>query len=98
MPSLQLFSLTPQAGSETVGTLEATPTPEPEPAPAPEPTATEPPAVSKTEDEAEAGGVERREGGSACFAPATPTMKLSDLAIPLSVLGLIGLGLRRRRG
>ena len=98
MPSLQLFSLTPQAGSETVGTLEATPTPEPEPAPAPEPTATEPPAVSKTEDEAETGGVERREGGSACFAPATPTMKLSDLAIPLSVLGLIGLGLRRRRG
>lgn len=96
-PSLQLFSLTPQAGSETVGTLEATPTPEPEPAPAPEPTATEPPAVSQTEDESEPEAVERREGGSACFAPATPSMRLSDLAIPLSVLGLIGLGLRRRR-
>ena len=96
-PSLQLFSLTPQAGSETVGTLEATPTPEPPPAPAPEPTATEPPAVSETEDEGETEVVERREGGSACLAPATPTMRLSDLALPLSVLGLIGLGLRRRR-
>ncbi len=96
-PSLQLFSLTPQAGSETVGSLEPTPTPEPPPAPAPAPTATEPPAVSETDDEIDTEGVERREGGSACFAPTTPTMRLSDLALPLSVLGLIGLGLRRRR-
>lgn len=96
-PSLQLFSLTPQAGSETVGSLEPTPTPEPPPAPAPEPTATEPPAISETEDEGATEGVERREGGSACFAPATPTMGLSDLALPLSVLGLIGFGLHRRR-
>ena len=94
-PTLQLFSLTPQAGSETIASLEPTPTPEPQPAPAPEPTATEPPAVSKTENEG--GEADRREGGSACFAPATPTMRLSDLALPLSVLGLIGLGLRRRR-
>ena len=96
-PSLQLFSLTPQAGSETVGSLEPTPTPEPQPAPAPEPTPTEPPAISETDSESETEGVERREGGSACFAPATPTMRLSDLALPLSVLGLIGFGLRRRR-
>ena len=96
-PSLQLFSLTPQAGSETVGTIEATPTPEPEPAPAPEPTATEPPAVSQTEDESEPEEIDRRESGTACLAPATPTMRVSDLALPLSVLGLIGLGLRRRR-
>ena len=101
-PTLQLFSLTPQAGSETIGSVEPTPTPEPQVAPAPEPTATEPPAVSKSteattpEPESE-GGAERRESGSACFAPASPNMRLTDLAIPLSVLGLIGLGLRRRR-
>ena len=106
-PALSLFSLTPQAGSETVGSVEPTPTPEPEAAAAPAPTATEPPAVSKSTDtqtpepesqsDSETSGVERREGGSACFAPASPTMRLEDLAIPLSVLGLIGLGLRRRR-
>ena len=100
-PTLQLFSLTPQAGSETIGSVEPTPTPEPA-APAPEPTATEPPAVSKSTDTqtpepSQPSGVERREGGSACFAPVSPTMRLTDLAIPLSVLGLIGLGLRRRR-
>ena len=106
-PTLQLFTLTPQAGSETVGSVEATATPEPSAPAAPEPTPTEAPAVSKTADEstpeaeseasAESDGPERREGGSACFAPASPSMKLTDLAIPLAVLGLVGLGLRRRR-
>ena len=106
-PTLQLFSLTPQAGSETIGSVEPTPTPEPSAPAAPEPTATEPPEVSKAVDEqtpepesesaSESSGAERREGGSTCFAPASPTMRLSDLAIPLSVLGLVGLGLRRRR-
>ena len=106
-PTLQLFSLTPQAGSETVGSVEPTPTPEPLAAAAPAPTATEPPEASRStdaqtpEDESQSGsetsGVERREGGSACFAPASPTMRLTDLAIPLSVLGLVGLGLRCRR-
>ena len=106
-PTLQLFTLTPQAGSETIGSVGPTPTPEPMVPAAPEPTPTEPPAVSKSTDTetpepgptdgAETGSSDRREGGSACFAPASPTMRLSDLAIPLSVLGLVGLGLRRRR-
>ena len=106
-PTLQLFSLTPQAGSETVVSVEPTPAPEPLAAAAPAPTATEPPEASKSTDTqtpepesqsgSETSGVERREGGSACFAPASPTMRLTDLAVPLSVLGLVGLGLSRRR-
>ena len=50
--AIQLYSLTPQAGSEPVGTIESTPTPTPEPpTPTPEPTPapTEPPAVAKLE-------------------------------------------------
>ena len=47
-PTLGLYSLTPQAGSDPVGTTEATPTPTPEP-PTPTPIPTQPPAVAKVE-------------------------------------------------
>ena len=113
-PAVQLFSLTPQAGSETVSTIESTPTPTPEPAtptpapppptPAPPPTATAPPAVTKASSEqtplaSESGGTEQTsEGGSACSAPVGGSSGLTDLAIPLMALGLVGMSLRRRRG
>ena len=102
--SLQLFSLTPQAGSETVGSVESTPEP---PTPTPVPTPTEPPAVTKSvteptpeppaPDTSEMSEDGQTEGGSTCSSPARPSMRLEDLAIPLSVLGLVGLGIRRRR-
>ena len=107
--AIQLYSLTPQAGSEPVGTVETTPTPTPEPpTPTPEPTPvpTEPPAVVKLEatptpeaERAPATGSERSESGgsSGCGLPADRTLGLSDMTMPLFALGLVGLALRRRR-
>ena len=125
--NIQLYSLTPQAGSETVGSLEptATPTPTPEPTrtPAPIPTAeptrtpeptstpeppgsdarppseTPPPAVAKAD-----GGETDPDGGDAspsagCGAAERSSARLTDLAAPLTpltLLGLVGIRLRRR--
>ena len=108
--AVQLYSLTPQAGSETVGSVEPTATPTPEPAatptPAPEPTAasepaataTPPPAVAKTD--AEATPSAEPSPASGCGAPERRSARLTDLAAPLTPLTLLGLvGLRfRRRG
>ena len=106
-PSLQPFSLTPQAGSETVASVVATPLATPEPPAAattalPIPSPTAPAAVSKSATEAPPTSDStvdepQAEGGSVCSPPTAPSMRLADLAIPLSVLGLVGLGLRRRR-
>ena len=110
-PSIQLYSLTPQAGSEAVGTIESTPTPTPEPptpTPIPEPTPTQPPAVAKVEPtptpEAEPAAApetdaEQTDSGSSagCGLPGRESLGLSDLTIPLFALGLVGLALRRRR-
>ena len=107
--ALGLFSLTPQAGTEAVGDVSDTPTPTPTPEPEPEPTATptatpaptQPPAVSKsqTEESAEQDETEPQTGGgcSAPIGPAADSPIRADLAIPLCVIGLVGLGLRRRR-
>ena len=111
-PAVQLFSLTPQAGSETVSTIEATPTPTPEPptptpeppTPTPGPTATPLPAVTKSSGEqtpraSESSGTEQSsEGASACSAPVGGSNGLTDLAIPMMALGLVSMSLRRRRG
>ena len=102
--AIQLYSLTPQAGSEPVSAIEATPTPTPEPpTPTPEPTPvpTEPPAVAKLEatptPEAEPAPATESGGSSGCGLPASKTLGLSDVTMPLFALGLIGLALRRRR-
>ncbi len=105
--AIQLYSLTPQAGSEQVGTIESTPTPTPEP-PTPTPIPTQPPAVAKVEPtptpEAEPAAItetsdEQTESGgsSGCGLPDSESLGLSDLAVPLFALGLVGLALRRRR-
>lgn len=103
--AIQLYSLTPQAGSEQVGTIDSTPTPTPEP---PTPIPTQPPAVAKVEPtptpEAEPAAItetsdEQTESGgsSGCGLPDSESLGLSDLAVPLFALGLVGLALRRRR-
>lgn len=105
--AIQLYSLTPQAGSEQVGTIDSTPTPTPEPS-TPTPIPTQPPAVAKVEPtptpEAEPAAItetsdEQTESGgsSGCGLPDSESLGLSDLAVPLFALGLIGLALRRRR-
>ena len=105
--AIQLYSLTPQAGSEQVGTIDSTPTPTPEP-PTPTPIPTQPPAVAKVEPtptpEAEPAAItetsdEQTESGgsSGCGLPDSESLGLSDLAVPLFALGLVGLALRRRR-
>ena len=105
--ALGLFSLTPQAGTEAVGDVSDTPTPTPTPEPEPTatptvaPAPTQPPAVSKsqTEEPAESDETEPQTGGgcSAPVGPAAGSPIRADLAIALSVIGLVGLGLRRRR-
>ena len=105
--NVQLFSLTPQAGSAPVGTIESTPTPTPEP-PTPAPMPTEPPAIAKVEPtpapEAEPAVVTEKDdekpdsgGSSGCGLPDRESLGLSDLTMPLFALGLVGLALYRRR-
>ncbi|MXX53578.1 MAG: hypothetical protein F4Z35_06530 [Dehalococcoidia bacterium] len=105
--AIQLYSLTPQAGSEQVGTIDSTPTPTPEP-PTPTPIPTQPPAVAKVEPtptpEAEPAAItetsdEQTEssGSSGCGLPDSESLGLSDLAVPQIPQGHVGLSLRRRR-
>ena len=112
-PTLQLYSLTPQAGSAPVGDIASTPTstPTPEPptaTPTSEPTPTGPAAVAKLEATptpelssamSETGGEESDSGESSagCGLPNDDSMGLSDLAMPLFAFGLVGLAIRRRR-
>ena len=107
--AMQLYSLTPQAGSEPVSAVESTPTPTPEPptpTPMPEPTPTEPPAVAKldpsptpeSEPEPAPNSEQPESGGSSgCGLPTGSALALGDITMPLFALGLVGLALRRRR-
>ena len=98
--TVQIFSLTPQAGTETIATIDATATPTPEPPPAPAPTATQPPAmaVSSTESGGDTSkDEEEAAGGSGCSAPSSLGMGMGDAAMPLLGIGLVGLALLRRR-
>ena len=100
-----LYSLTPQAGSDAVGSLEPTATPTPEIAAAlPTPPPTEPPgsdsppaAVAKADGETTPSA---QPSASGCGAPAANAdARLTDLAaplMPLTLLGLVGIRLRRR--
>ena len=99
--TLGLYSLTPQAGTQPVGsgqTEEPTTTPEaePEPTPTPEPTpeslAAAPPAEPEKADEDEEVAPAP---GSGCFAPAQSAGVL-DLTGVAVVAGLAFLGVRRR--
>ena len=97
--TLGLYSLTPQAGTQTVGSGQAeeptaTPEPEPEPTPTPEPTPESlamAPASEPEEADEEAGPAP----GSGCFAPAQSAGVL-DLTGVAVVAGLAFLGVRRR--
>ena len=122
---IQLFTLTPQAGSETIATLDVTPTPSPEPTPEPtaEPTATPEPVSTPTppptatpepaaralsppaptpvsEPVPSAAGAQQDSappGGATCNTPAQFSARLSDLTMPMFLLGLVALVARRRR-
>ena len=99
--TLGLYSLTPQAGTQTVGSGQAeeptaTPEPDPEPTPTPEPTpeslAAAPPAEpERAEEEDEVAPA----AGTGCFAPAQSAGVL-DLTGVAVVVGLAFLGVRRR--
>ena len=108
--TVQLFSLTPQAGTDVVGSVGEAPTPTPEAAPAPEPTvapasesAQLPGAAEseKTEPTEPTGTTEtEQQTGIGCSAPIGRTADSpirADLALALCVAGLVGLSLRRRR-
>ncbi len=112
-PTVQLYSLTPQAGSAPVGAMAPTPTPTSTPAPpptsTPQPTPTAPPAVVKLEPtQTPIPASEARpetdqeepasDGASGCGLPANDSLGLRDLTMPMFALGLIGLALRRRKG
>ena len=103
-PTLGLFSLTPQAGVQTVGSqqTEATPTatPEPEPTPTPIELASSVDDVpSPMPDPAQ--GIDDTEEttgpapGSGCFAPLHSTGAV-DLTSAAFVIGIAVLGIRRR--
>jgi hypothetical protein len=118
---MQLFTLTPQAGSETVASVKTTPTPTAEPTPIPDPTATAEPApvptatpvapvVVKAEipdtptpvlnPAAGSAGPQQDESpppAGSCNVPQYADARLRDLTMPAFLVGLIGLGLRRRR-
>ena len=103
-PTLGLFSLTPQAGVQTVGSQQAESTPTATPKPAPTPTPIE---LSSNVDDAPspmpdpAQGMDDTEDttapapGSSCFAPLHPTGAV-DLTSAAFVVGIAILGIRRR--
>lgn len=79
---MQLFTLTPQAGSETISSVN--PTPETVVEPLPEPT----PTILKELEPS---------GGGGCNLSSQPGTSLVDLTAPIFLLGLVGMSLRRRR-
>lgn len=103
-PTLGLFSLTPQAGVQTVGSQEAestpTATPEPDPTPTPiELVSNIDQAPSPMPDPAQGtDDVEETVApapGSSCFAPLHPTGAV-DITSAAFVVGIAILGIRRR--
>ena len=95
--TLGLYSLTPQAGVQTVGSGQAdeptaTPEPTPTPQPTPEPLALAPASEPEKGDEEEELAPA---AGSGCFAPAQSAGVL-DLTGVAVVAGLAFLGVRRR--
>lgn len=94
--TLGLFSLTPQAGTQNIGSQQAEEdaTPEPEPTPTPveaDPSPTPIPASDDREDEEEPTPA----AGTGCFAPLQSASAL-DLTGVAVVAGLAFLGVRRR--
>ncbi len=100
-PSVSLYSLTPQAGTEVVGAQSDEPTPTPTTEPTPEPTP--PPAqVAKSAPAEEATPVaeqprETGTSGGGCLAPAPGATATTELATMGLLVGLAGLAFRRRR-
>ncbi len=102
--TLSMFSLTPQAGTETVGDVNSTPTPEPTAAPTPEPTPTPAPPTPPPAPTATAAPTPTPEppapsdDDAGCGAPVIASMRLSDMSMPLALIGFTGFILFRRRG
>ncbi len=93
-PVLGLYTLTPQAGSDTLASVEPTPTPTPIPTSTPPPTTAPEPTATATV----APPPTPSESGSGCAAPTDGAMGVSDLAVGMFALGIVGLAARRRRG
>jgi hypothetical protein len=95
-----LYSLTPQPRAETVGATSDGPTP----SPVPEPTATPVPALAAAQPQPEATalppGPEEKPvaSGGGCNPPAPGAPPAQDLSAVGLLLGLAGLGVRRRMG
>ena len=100
------YSLTPQAMSDTVATVESTPTPEPTAVPTatPEPVvasslATDSTASATPEPETtdvQEADTEDNGAGGACSAPSSGSFAVRDVSSFGLVFGLIALGMRRR--
>jgi hypothetical protein len=98
------YSLTPQPEAETIGDRsdEPTPTPTPEPTatPTPAPPTTVPPtatpAPAAAAPPAEEPGPEEPAATTGCRAPLNGGSQAQDLAVAGLLLGLVGLGLRRK--
>ena len=93
--AVQLYTLTPQAGSDAVGSL-ATPTPEPSPT---EPPGSDAPATAKTDGGGEEPDPSETPASPGCGAPASGSPASGDIAaalMALAPLGLAGIRLRKR--
>ena len=95
------YSLTPQPKAEAVGDKsdEPTPTPEPTATPTPEPTATPVPLAATAPEPAAAPEPEPEKPaatGGGCSAPTADGAGSKDASSAALLLGLAGLGLRRR--
>ena len=101
-PAVLPYSLTPQPQSVTIGATAETPTPEPQQAdtPTPVPTATatatatplpEASPTPETTQESPSGG-----GGGGCSRPSHGGPTALDLSAVAFMVGLVGLGVRRR--
>ena len=94
-PAVQPYSLTPQPQASDIGDKSSTPTPEPKPAETPtaEPTV----ALAKaSQSEETEETTSPRTGSSACSVPVYGEARTLDIAAIALMVGLAGLGLRRR--
>ena len=100
LPTVLIYSLTPQPESETIGDVSVTPTPEPTATPTAQPVARAEDATPGPAESQEPAAVEQEPetegGGGACSAPRHGGPRAVDMSSVALLVGLVGLGLRRR--